>query len=437
MQERKPSLFKLLPIAIFVLIYIALGLAFEFILPKEYGIYQVPIVVIFLISLGVAIIQSPLPSLKEKLAQMAKGLGDANLITMLIIFLEAGIFVGVIGRKGAENIVYYILPNCPTYLALPALFVSCSLVSMAMGTSVGTIALMAPIATVMAQTAHFPVTLCLGAVISGAMFGDNLSLISDTTIAACQYHGCQMKDKFRTNFAMAAPAALFAIIIFAFLARGHSSIKIVGENSDLVSVIPYFLVLVGGVLGLNVFIDLLVGIISGMVISIASGYIDFLRIFTKMGSGASGMFETSMVAILVSAICALIADSGGFEALITKIKLFCKTKRAGLLGIGFLVSVLDVATANNTVAIIIANPIAKELAKIYQIAPKKVASVLDIFSCVVQGLLPYGAQMLVALGIASQLKAEVSPFAVIPCVVYPFCLCFTTVIAILFMKKDD
>lgn len=436
MQERKPSLFKLLPIIVFVVIYNALGLAFEFILPKEYGIYQVPIVVIFLISLAVAIWQSPLPSLKEKLAQMAKGLGDENLITMLLIFLEAGIFVGVIGRKGAENIVYYILPNCPTYLALPALFVSCSLVSMAMGTSVGTIALMAPIATVMAQTAHFPVHFCLGAVLSGAMFGDNLSLISDTTIAACQYQGCKMKDKFKTNFASAAPAALLAIMIFTFLAHGYPSIVIKEETSDLISILPYFLVLIGGICGLNVFIDLLVGIISGMIISIAYGRIDFLRIFTKMGSGASGMFETSMVAILVSAICALIADSGGFEALIIKIKLFCKTKRAGLLGIGFLVSVLDIATANNTVAIIIANPIAKELAEIYKIAPKKIASVLDTFSCIVQGLLPYGAQMLVAVGIASQFKAEVSPLDIIPCVVYPFCLCFTTVIGILFMKRD-
>lgn len=436
MQEKQPSLLKLLPIVVFVFIYIALGLAFEFILPKEYGIYQVPIVVIFLISLVVAILQSPLPSLKEKLARMAKGLGDENLITMLLIFLEAGIFVGIVGRKGAENIVYYILPNCPTQFALPALFVSCSLVSMAMGTSVGTIALMAPIATVMAQTAHFPVSFCLGAVISGAMFGDNLSLISDTTIAACQYHGCKMNDKFKTNFACAVPAALLAIAIFTFLAHGYPSIKIVEENCDFISVLPYFLVLFGGVFGLNVFIDLLVGIISGMIIAIASGRIDFLRIFTQMGSGASRMFETSMVAILVSAICALIADSGGFSALILKIKQLCKTKRAGLLGIGFLVSILDIATANNTVAIIIANPIARDLAKIYKIAPKKVASVLDTFSCIVQGILPYGAQMLVALGIASQLKVEVSPFDVIPCVIYPFALCLTTVISIIFMKRD-
>jgi Na+/H+ antiporter NhaC len=264
----------------------------------------------------------------------------------------------------------------------------------------------------------------------GAMFGDNLSFISDTTIAACQGQGCEMKDKFRENFKIALPAAIVTLVLTLVLSLSSYQGGAVVEQYDLIQIIPYVLVLLGGIIGINVFVVLLIGIVSGAIIMMATGAVAPTDLLSNMGSGAAGMFETTMVAILVSAICALIREYGGFDALLSWIKSVFKGKKGGLLGMGLLVGAMDIATANNTVAIVMANPIAKEIATDYGITSRKTASILDTFSCVFQGVIPYGAQMLVALSAAATLGFEVSAFDVMPFLFYPYMLLLSSLVFI-------
>ena len=370
---------------------------------------------------------------------MAKGVGDKNIITMVLIFMTAGVFVGVVGRSSAESVAYFVLSFIPAQFAVLVLFVVSAFVSLAMGTSVGTITLIAPIAVAVANSSGFGVPLCLGAVVGGAMFGDNLSFISDTTIAACNGQGCQMKDKFRENFGIAFPAALATIVVLAIQTMGMEVGEPVIGEYNLIQIIPYILVLVGGIIGINVFVVLIIGIVSGIIIMLATGATAATDMLANMGSGVSGMFETSMVAILVAAICALIDEYGGFEALLQLIRKIFKGNKGGQLGMGLLVGAMDIATANNTVAIVMANPIAKEMAQNYDISPRKAASILDTFSCIFQGIIPYGAQMLVALSVAAELGQAVSAFQVIPHLIYPFMLLICSLIFIFVIsgKKAD
>lgn len=367
-MSKKANPAALLPILVFLVLYLGLGLLFEYVLKIPMGFYSIPIVVIFLIALLVACCQNRALSFDEKLTLMGRGVGDKNIITMLLIFLAAGMFVGVVGRSSAESVAYFMLSIIPSKFAVAVLFVVSCFVSTAMGTSVGTITLITPIAIPIAAASGYSLPLCIASVMGGAMFGDNLSFISDTTIAACNGQGCAMKDKFRENFHIAFPAAL------ATGATGQT-----------------------GILAVKALLE-------------------------NMGSGAAGMFETSMVAILVSAICALIREYGGFEALLGWIKKAFRGKRGGQIGMGLLVGAMDIATANNTVAIVMANPIAKEMSEEYGITPRKAASLLDTFSCIFQGIIPYGAQMLVAISAAHELGYAISAFDIIPNLFYPYLL---------------
>ena len=261
-------------------------------------------------------------------------------------------------------------------------------VSVAMGTSVGTITLIAPIAIAVAETTGFSLPLCLASVFGGAMFGDNLSFISDTTIAACSTQGCEMKDKFKANFKIALPAAILTIVVIMMISSQTQVNQGIHNEYDLILLIPYLLVLLFGILGINVFVVLLIGMVSGAIISLATGNMTALELIANMGSGASGMFETIMVTILVAAMCGMIRAYGGFEALLQTITRIFKGKRGGLLGMGLLVGVMDIATANNTVAIVMAAPIAKEMSEEYGIEPKRAASILDTFSCIFQAIIP-------------------------------------------------
>ena len=367
-MSKKANPAALLPILVFLVLYLGLGLVFEYVLKIPMGFYSIPIVVIFLIALLVACCQNRALSFDEKLTLMGRGVGDRNIITMLLIFLAAGMFVGVVGRSSAESVAYFMLSIIPSKFAVAVLFVVSCFVSTAMGTSVGTITLIVPIAIPIAAASGYSLPLCVASVMGGAMFGDNLSFISDTTIAACNGQGCAMKDKFRENFHIAFPAAL------ATGATGQT-----------------------GILAVKALLE-------------------------NMGSGAAGMFETSMVAILVSAICALIREYGGFEALLGWIRKAFRGKRGGQIGMGLLVGAMDIATANNTVAIVMANPIAKEMSEEYGITPRKAASILDTFSCIFQGIIPYGAQMLVAISAAHELGYAISAFDIIPNLFYPYLL---------------
>ena len=417
MKKSNPK--ALLPIGVFLILYLGLGIIFEYVMKIPMGFYNIPIVTAFLAAILTACLQNRGLKFDDKLAVMAQGMADKNIITMLLIFLTAGTFVGVVGRSSAESVAYFMLSLIPARFAVAVLFVVACFVSTAMGTSVGTITLITPIAVAVSTASGFSLPLCVGSVMGGAMFGDNLSFISDTTIAACNGQGCAMKDKFRENFGIAFPAALATLAIILILSLRTDLNGAVSQEYNLIQIIPYILVLVGGVIGINVFVVLLVGIVSGAVIMLAMGQITPVELIGNMGSGAAGMFETCMVAILVSAMCALIREYGGFEALLLAIRKVFKGKKGGQLGMGLLVGTMDIATANNTVAIVMANPIASEMALEYGITPKKSASILDTFSCVFQGVIPYGAQMLVALSAANELGFELSAFEVIPNLFYP------------------
>lgn len=352
----------------------------------------------------------------------------------ILIFLVAGVFVGVTGRDSAEAVAYLLLSVAPPRYAVVVLFIVACFVSTAMGTSCGTITLLVPIAVAVSRAAGFSLPLCIGAIIGGSMFGDNLSFISDTTIAACTTQGCAMRDKFRENFKLALPAALATLIVILVLSLQADVKDSVSGDYNILRLIPYILVLVGGIAGVNVFVVLLAGIVSSAAITLIAGYALPLDLLTNMGSGVSGMFETILVTILVAALCGLMRAYGGFDALLSLVHRLFKGNRGGQLGMGLLVGVMDIATANNTVAIVMAAPIAKEMSKSYQISPRRAASILDTFSCILQGILPYGAQMLLAISAAVALDCTVAAFDVIPFLFYPFFLAVTSVLYIAFGK---
>ena len=434
-QEKKGNVAALLPIGVFLLLYLGLGIVFEYVMGISMGFYNIPIVVVFLIALLVACLQNRSLPFDDKLAVMGRGIGDKTIVTMVLIFMAAGIFVGVVGRDSAESVAYFLLSVIPAEYAVAVLFVVSCFVSVAMGTSVGTITLITPIAVAVSSASGFDMPLCIASVMGGAMFGDNLSFISDTTIAACQGQGCKMQDKFRENFKIALPAALVTLILILALSMGADLNGSISHDYDLIQLIPYVIVLVGGIVGINVFVVLLLGIVSGSIIMIATGATPATDLLANMGSDAAGMFETTMVAVLVSAICALIREHGGFVALLNGIKSLFKSRKGGMLGMGLLVGAMDIATANNTVAIVMANPIASQMARTYDISRRKTASLLDTFSCVFQGVIPYGAQMLVAISAAAELGFSVSAFQIMPLLFYPFLLLASSLVFI-FLVPD-
>ncbi|MDO5448580.1 MAG: Na+/H+ antiporter NhaC family protein [Clostridia bacterium] len=432
---KKGNPIALLPILVFLILYLGLGIIFEYVLKIPMGFYNIPIVVTFLIALIVACLQNKELDLEHKVEIMGQGVGDKNIVTMILIFLLAGMFVGVVGRSSAESVAYFMLSIVPAKFSVAILFVVACIVSVAMGTSVGTITLITPIAIAVSVASSFALPLCVGAVVGGAMFGDNLSFISDTTIAACNGQGCQMKDKFRENFGIALPAAIVSLVVILVISLKSYSGGAVIEEYNLIQIIPYMLVLIGGVVGVNVFLVLIIGIVSGSIIMLATGVTAPTDLLANMGSGAAGMFETTMVAILVAAICALIREYGGFDALLYFFKKLFKGNKGGQLGVGLLVVAMDIATANNTVAIVISNPIAADMARDYGISPKKTASLLDTFSCIAQGIIPYGAQMLVAISAAASLGYEVSAFQIMPYLFYPYMLLISSLIFIFLVPE--
>ena len=433
---KKSNAWGLLPIGVFVVLYLVIGIVFEYVMKIPMGFYSVPVVVAFLIAILVAYLQNRTATFDEKIKIMADGVGDKNIITMLLIFMLAGVFVGVVGRSSAESVAYFLLSITPPWLSVAVIFLVACFVSTSMGTSVGTITLLTPIAVSISAGSGFSLPLCVGTVVGGAMFGDNLSFVSDTTIAACNGQGCQMKDKFRANVRIVIPAALATLALIILLSVNQETAAPTVKEYDLIAIFPYVLVLVCGIIGVNVFTTLIIGIVTGIIIMLSTGASDFHGIITGMGNGVSGMFETAMVAVLVAALCGLIRENGGFEALLSGIRRVFKGKKLGQVGIGILVGLMDIATANNTVAIVMANPIAKEMADEYGISPKKTASILDTFSCIFQGILPYGAQILVAISVVKTLGYEISAFQIMAYLFYPMMLLLSS-LAFIFVIPDS
>ena len=431
---KKGNPWALLPIGVFLVLYLGLGLLFEYGMGIAMGFYNVPIIIAFLAAILVACLQNPKVNFEDKLEMMGQGVGDKNIITMLLIFLVAGAFVGVVGRSSAQSVAYFMLKLVPARFSVAVLFAVACFVSLAMGTSVGTITLITPIAVEVAQATGYAAALCVGTVVGGAMFGDNLSFISDTTIAACNGQGCAMKDKFKGNFAIALPAALLTVVAVILMTAGKDVTAVKGDY-NLLQILPYLLVLVGGVIGVNVFLVLMMGIFSGAAIMLATGQTKFIDLLANMGSGSAGMFETAMVAVLVAALCALIRNYGGFDALLYGIHKVFKGSKGGQVGMGLLVGAMDIATANNTVAIVMANPIAKDMGKAYGISPQRSACLLDTFSCIFQGVIPYGAQMLVAISTAAGMGLTLSAFDIMQYLFYPYLLLVASLVAIFLTKE--
>ncbi|MBQ9828450.1 MAG: Na+/H+ antiporter NhaC family protein [Lachnospiraceae bacterium] len=431
-ENIKPKWSALLPILVFLVLYLGNGIYFEYIAPSEgqMGFYVVSVVLAFTIALIVAFVQNRKLSFEDKIHTCAKGIGDDNIVIMLFIFIMAGAFSGIAGAAGgAQSTANLLLSIIPGNFAVPGLFIIACLISMAMGTSVGTITVLTPIAFEVAKGGQLSVPLCIGVVVGGAMFGDNLSFISDTTIAATKTQGVEMKDKFRVNIRAALPAAVITIIILVIYAC-VSPAKPLGEFTyNIWQALPYLIVLVMSVFGINVFIILLSGIVLFALVGVFTGSLTYASALSSMGSGISGMFETIIVTILVASIAALMKAGGGFEAILSFIRKKAGTEKGAMFGISFLTMFMDIATANNTVAIVIAAPIAKDISTEYGIEPKMTASLLDTTSCIMQGIIPYGAQLLIAAGMA-----EIASFSIIPFLFYPFILAVFVVIQILRYK---
>ncbi|MBR4291755.1 MAG: Na+/H+ antiporter NhaC family protein [Oscillospiraceae bacterium] len=434
---KKGNAAALLPIGVFLVIYLGLGLIFEYALLIPMGFYNIPIVVAFLVAILTACLQNRSVSFEEKLELMARGVGDKNIITMLLIFMASGIFVGVVGRSSAQSVAYFMLDLIPARFAVIVVFIASCFISTAMGTSVGTITLLTPIAVEVAQTAGLSAALCIASVVGGSMFGDNLSFISDTTIAACNGQGCAMKDKFLGNFFIALPAAVLSLLLILGCTEIQNEAVSFSKDYNLLQLLPYLIVMAGGIAGINVFVVLIAGIVSGSAIMLITGQAAPTELLANMGSGASGMFETSMVAILVAALCQLIKAYGGFDALLYWIHRIFKGQKGGQLGIGLLVGAMDIATANNTVAIVIANPIASQMRQEYGISSKRTACLLDTFSCIFQGVIPYGAQMLVAISTAANMGCAISAFQIMRYLFYPYLLLATSLFAIYIVKEKQ
>lgn len=426
-NKRKGNPWALLPIGVFLIIFLGAG-----ILTRDFN--TMPAIVGFLIALSIAFCQNRKVDFQRKLTIISRGIGEENIVTMCLIFLAAGAFSGTISAAGGvESTVNLGLSIMPPSIAVTGLFVIGCFISVSMGTSVGTITAMAPIGAGIAQETGLSVPLCLGAVVCGAMFGDNLSMISDTTIAAVRTQGCEMKDKFRENFLIVLPAAIVTALLFFFVARSQSGALVLDKAAydfQIVRVIPYLVVLVGALIGVNVFVILIGGTILSAIVGISTGAFAFSELFQKMGEGVTSMYDITVISIIVAAIVALVREYGGIEFLLDVIRGKIRGARGGELGISLLVFLVDCCTANNTVAIVMAGPIAKEISDEYQISPKRSASLLDIFASVGQGVIPYGAQLLTAAGMAA-----VSPVEIMPFLYYPILMGISAIFFIMFRRR--
>lgn len=423
----------LLPIAVFLVFYLGAGIAFR-------DFYVMPAIVGFLIALFVAFLQNRALSFDEKVSVIARGLADENIITMCLIFLAAGAFSGIVSAAGgADSTVTLALHAVPPSFSVVGLFLIGCFISTAMGTSVGTVTVLVPFAVGIADRTGYSLALCLAACVSGAMFGDNLSMISDTTIAAVRTQGCGMKDKFKMNFFIVLPAAVVAAGIYLAVTLNSTSAPLELEpitGAMVLQVVPYLLVLVGALIGFNIFLVLIAGILASIVIGLATGMFAFSEIFNLMNSGITSMYDITVISIVVSCIGSLIKEGGGIQAVLELVKSHIKSAKSAQLGIAAIVAGVDIATANNTIAIVMSGSLAKEISTEYGIEPRRTASILDIFASVVQGLIPYGAQLLYASAGATALLASgsISSVEIIPYMYYPVLMAVSAILFIVFSR---
>ncbi len=426
MQKYTPLKFRvlaLLPIVLFLLLYLISSIV-------SGDFYKMPVSVSFLIASLVALSMNFKRPFNERIESYLKGMGDSGIMMMCLIFVLAGIFAVIAKDMGAVKATVTLgITYLPTNILVAGVFLIACFISLSVGTSLGTVVALTPVAMEMANQTGLSLPLILGAVLGGAMFGDNLSFISDTTIAAARTQGAQMKDKFKVNFYIVLPAAIVTFVLYLILTP-DSVASVPPEKIDnlYLKIVPYIFVLIAAIAGMNVFIVLIIGSLLATIIGVGIGTFDFWTVVDSMGRGISGMSDIIIISILVGGMVELIRKNGGIQWIIDHLALKTKSKRGAEFSIAALTAFVNMFTANNTITIIMVGPIAKEIAQKFQISPRRSASILDTFSCFMQGLLPYGAQMLAIIGLTNQL---VSPLQVMSNLFYPYLMGLCSILAIL------
>ena len=425
----------LVPFLVFIAVYLGAGLYYQSI-GKEMAFYQFPSVTAMFLAVLVAFCMHK-GTINEKFAVFAKGAGNIDVLTMLMIYILAGAFSTVAntmgGRLATVNLGLSIIPV--EFLAAGVFLIS-AFMGTATGTSMGTIGAVVPIAVGVAEKGGLSVPLFLGACVGGAMFGDNLSMISDTTIAATRTQGCEMRDKFRVNFYIALPAAIVTLVLLLIFGRPETVLPMQDLDYQLIKVVPYMLVLVLALIGMNVFLVLTLGIFSAGLIGMASGVMDLPAFAQSIWVGFTSMDEVFFLSLFCGGMSELIAHNGGITWLVEQLQKMMKGHKSAQVGIAALVSLTDCAVANNTVAIIVSGSVARDVSREYQVDPRRTASLLDVFSCVFQGAIPYGAQLLSASALAVNAGINITAIEIIPNLWYCWVLAFFGVLSIFLPFAD-
>ena len=421
MKEMKNgNAWALIPLLLFVLLFLGVG-----IISGDFT--TMPLNVAITITVIVALLMNRKETFAKKVEVFTKGAGHSNIILMMLIFILAGAFSTTAEKMGGvSSTVNLGLSLIPQNLIIVGLFIICMFVSISMGTSVGTVAAIAPVGFGFAQATDVPAALAMATVGGGAMFGDNLSMISDTTIAAVRTQKTKMSDKFKVNFKIVLPGAIITIIILFFLTNGISIDHTKNYDYNLIKVIPYLLVLILALVGINVIIVLIGGTVLAGIIGLIDGSFGWNGLLNAISKGIIGMEDIAMIALLIGGLVGIIQHNGGIDWLLNFVRSKVKSKRGAELGIASLVSAADISTANNTISIIMAGPLAKNIADEYDVDPRKSASILDIFGGCFQGLLPYSPQVISAAGVAG-----ISPFLMLQYSIYPILLGVCGLVAII------
>lgn len=420
-ETKKGNAWALIPLIIFVGMFLGVG-----IITGDFT--TMPLNVAILVATIVGLVLNRKESFQKKVEIFTKGAGHSNIILMMLIFLLAGAFSQTTeDMGGVKSTVNLGLSLIPENLIIVGLFVICMFVSLSMGTSVGTVAAIAPVGFGLSQATDVSAAITMATVVGGAMFGDNLSMISDTTIAAVRTQKTKMSDKFKVNIKIVLPGAIFTVIVLWFLTNGAQIDASKSYDYDLIKVVPYLFVLILALFGVNVIIVLIGGIILSAIIGLFYGTFDWIGLLNSISKGIIGMEDIAIIALLIGGLVALIQHNGGITWLLNFVRNRVKSKRGAELGIAGLVSVADISTANNTISILMAGSLAKDISDEYGVDPRKSASILDMFASCFQGLLPYSPQLIAAAGVAS-----ISPFELVPYAIYPMILGICGLIAIAF-----
>lgn len=425
---KRGNFWALLPLLIFIVLYFSTSLYFN-------DFYKIPVLVLFVFSLLFAFLQFPKKPIGEKLTAFGQGAGNENILLMIVIFLLAGGFGALSNEIGSiTSTINFALSYIHPGWVISGLFIVSCFISLSLGTSVGTIAAVAPIAVGLESTIEGSMALGLAAVVGGAMFGDNLSFISDTTIAATRTQGVNMRDKFLVNYKIVTPAALLTCIIYGLMGHQLHTVDIdpMQLDYDFIKILPYLCVLLLALMGLHVIWVLVIGVFLSLIIGLTTQSISFFEGMEAINAGFAGMFELSVLCLIIGGVVGIIRFHGGIDYLIHHIGKRVNSHKTAELGIFCLTAAVNATIANNTITILIVGPLAKDIAEKNQVDLKRSASILDTTSCFIQGVLPYGAQVLAAIAAASSL---ISPFAILQYLYYPLLTGVATFIFVLLKKN--